>query len=288
MPMYDISGAYDMHVHTGPDFVDRIGDDVEVATACEKAGMKGLLLKAHMECTVSRAYHTQKQCGNIRVYGSLVLGGTTGGFNPFAAEAAMKAGAKQVFMPTFASAADFAVHGGEGETRIHKYGLKTTIEPLSALEVDGTVKKTIADILELSRDYNVPIGTSHLSFEEILPIARFARDIGSRLIVTHPEYKIPNLSAPQLKELTALGALVELTAGAVFPIPGCSTIARDVEIVREVGYRNIFISSDAGTPTKPMPAETLSSFLYCLQKKGIPSDQLDYMLKENPVRVFSL
>ena len=43
--MFDVAGACDMHIHTGPDFVERVGDDFEVAAACEKAGMKAILLK---------------------------------------------------------------------------------------------------------------------------------------------------------------------------------------------------------------------------------------------------
>ena len=31
MGMYDVTGAYDMHIHTAPDVTDRIGDDIEVA-----------------------------------------------------------------------------------------------------------------------------------------------------------------------------------------------------------------------------------------------------------------
>lgn len=285
--MYDVSGACDMHIHTGPDFVERIGDDIEIAKACEAAGFRAILLKNHMESTVSRAYHAQKQVTNICVYGSLVLNVSVGGINPLAAEAAMKMGAKEIFMPTFCSKADFAFHG-KGQETLYKYGLKTPIKPYGILDKEEKLISEAEQILELSRDYQVPIGTSHLGWSEIVPLCKAARDIGAVVIITHPEYKIPMLAPEQLAELTELGAVIEMTAGAVFPIPGCSTIDHDIQLIKAAGAERCFISSDTGTPTKPMPAEVLSSYLYCLKKKGMDPGELNYMFREMPAAVFGL
>lgn len=287
MPMFDITGACDMHIHTGPDFVERVGDDFEVALACEKAGLKAIMLKNHMESTVSRAYHAQKAVQTLKVYGALVLNSSVGGFNPFAAEAAMRSGAKEIFMPTFCAAADFKVHG-KGASALYKYGIKTAAPTLTALDTDGSLKSEVKQIMELARDYNVPVGSSHLGADEIFPLAKFAHDIGAPLIITHPEYKIPNLTPAQIHDLAQLGAYIEITAGAVFPIPGCSTVAHDIDLIEAAGYQNCFISSDAGTPTKPMPADVLSSYAYCLQKKGMEKEKIKYMLCEKPIEVFRL
>ena len=287
MAMYDVTGACDMHIHSGPDFVDRVGDDVEIAKACEAAGFKAVLLKNHIESTVSRAYHAQSQVESIKVYGSLVLNSSVGGINPFAAEAAMKMGAKQIFMPTFCSKADFAVHG-KGAEKLYKYGLKTPIEPYGVLDDSGELNPEVGTILELGRDYQVPIGTSHLGYNEIVPICKLAKDIGAKVIITHPEYKIPMLSPAQVAELAGYGAYIEITAGAVFPLPGCSTIANDIALIEAAGYENCFISSDAGTPTKPMPADVLSSYLYCLKKKGMDIGWINYMFREAPVTIFGI
>lgn len=287
MAMYDVSGACDMHIHTGPDFVERVGDDTEVAKVCEAAQFRAILLKNHMESTVSRAYHAQKQVEKIRVCGALVLNASVGGLNPFAAESAMQYGAKEVFMPTFCSKADFAVHG-KGAEKLYKYGLKIPIVPYGVLTEDGELLPEVKTILELGRDYHVPIGTSHLSREEIVPMCALAKSLGTTIIVTHPEYKIPALTPPQVGELAEMGAVIEITAGAVFPIPGCSTVAHDIDLVKAAGYRNCFLSSDAGTPTKPMPPDVLSSYCYCLKKKGLEKETIDFMLKEKPITVFGL
>lgn len=287
MPMFDVAGACDMHIHTGPDFVERVGDDFEVAAACEKAGMKAILLKSHMESTVSRAYHAQKTVQTLKVYGALVLNSSVGGFNPFAAEAAMQYGAKEIFMPTFCAQADFKVHG-KGAAALYKYGLRTEAATLCALDENGSLKPEVKQILELARDYKVPIGSSHLGADEIFALAAFAHDIGAPLIITHPEYKIPNLQPDQIRALASLGAYIEITAGAVFPIPGCSTITHDIDLIEAAGYQNCFITSDAGTPTKPMPADVLSSYAYCLQKKGMATEKIRYMLCEKPLEVFGI
>lgn len=287
MAMYDVSGACDMHIHTGPDLVERVGDDTGVAKACEAAGFRAILLKNHLESTISRAYHAQQQVSSIKVCGALVLNSSVGGINPFAAEAAMKSGAKEIFMPTFCSKADFAVHG-KGAKVLYKYGLKTPIIPYGVLDEKGELSEEAKQVLALGRDYNVPIGTSHLGYHEIVPICKLARELGAKILITHPEYKIPMLTAAQVRELVEFGAVIEMTAGAVFPIPGCSTIAHDIELIKAAGAEHCIISSDAGTPTKPMPADVLSSYLYCLKKKGMEKEKLDYMFRDHPAEFFGL
>lgn len=285
--MYDVSGACDMHIHTGPDFVDRVGDDIDVARDCASHNFKAILLKNHMESTVSRAYHANKQVEGIEVFGSLVLNSSVGGINPFAAEAAMKYGAKEIFMPTFCSKADFQIHG-KGQEKLYKYGIKTPCELYTVLDDNGDLTSNVKSIIELGRDYNVPIGTSHLGYSEIIKMVEFAHDIKAKIIVTHPEYKIPNLDSEQVGILAKMGAFIEITAGAVFPIPGCSTIARDIQLIEAAGYENCILDSDAGTPTKPMPADVLSSYCYCLKKKGLDKEKIDYMFKETPLKVFNI
>jgi hypothetical protein len=42
-----IKGAYDLHVHSGPDVMKRIASDLEIASAFEAHGLGGYVIKQH-------------------------------------------------------------------------------------------------------------------------------------------------------------------------------------------------------------------------------------------------
>jgi hypothetical protein len=50
-----LTGAYDMHVHSGPDVLPRKFDDLDLAKRAEEKGMAGFVLKSHYVCTADRA-----------------------------------------------------------------------------------------------------------------------------------------------------------------------------------------------------------------------------------------
>src|SRR5690606_17562137 len=90
---------FDLHVHAAPDVTDRRADDIDPVRAYVAAGYTGCVLKAHYESTVGRA-HTAGRDRPIRVVGGLALNQHTGGINPAAVEAALRAGGRIVWLPT--------------------------------------------------------------------------------------------------------------------------------------------------------------------------------------------
>ncbi len=50
-----LHGAYDMHVHSGPDLMPRKFDDIGLAERTRASGMAGFVLKSHYVCTADRA-----------------------------------------------------------------------------------------------------------------------------------------------------------------------------------------------------------------------------------------
>ena len=55
-----LEGVFDPHIHAGPDVMKRCMDDLDLARAAASAGMRGVLIKSHVESTAGRAYLTQK------------------------------------------------------------------------------------------------------------------------------------------------------------------------------------------------------------------------------------
>ena len=50
-----LDGAYDLHIHFGPDVLPRKMDDVDMAQRIIASGMKGYAIKSHYFCTSERA-----------------------------------------------------------------------------------------------------------------------------------------------------------------------------------------------------------------------------------------
>jgi hypothetical protein len=115
-PVVDMAGTCDLHIHPGPDIFVRIADDLGIAQMARNAGQRAILLKCHVENTASRAYHVQQLVPEVKIFGSIVLNWFVGGLNPVGVEAALRMGAKEVFMAARYLRAGRAVrcHPGHG------------------------------------------------------------------------------------------------------------------------------------------------------------------------------
>ena len=85
-----------------------------------------------------------------------------------------------------------------------------------------------------------------------------------------------------------MGAMLELCSGGVQPVPGYATIDMVANTIKSVGEKHIIISSDAGAPRKPIPAECTRVYGNCLISKGITTEQFDIMAKKNPAALVGL
>ena len=50
-----IKGAYDLHVHSAPDILPRLMDDLDMIGRIRESGMAGYVIKSHYFCTAERA-----------------------------------------------------------------------------------------------------------------------------------------------------------------------------------------------------------------------------------------
>ncbi|MCD6471608.1 hypothetical protein J7K55_00545 [Candidatus Aerophobetes bacterium] len=282
MAKINLKNACDLHIHAFPSLMERMGDDVDLAKVARDAEMQAIMFKSHHESTVSRAYHTSRQVPGIKVFGGIVLNRAVGGINPIAVEAALKLGAKEVWMPTMDSAAHAKVYGSTGTYGYMSAGFSTETEGITIL-TDRKLDKNVITVLELTHKYNVIIGTSHLSKSEIFELVKSAGEIGNRkVVITHPYWKPPDLNIESLKKLAKLGAIMELCAGTVYPVPGYGNIYVYRDTIQEIGAEHFIISSDAGRPAKSTPPETIRIFAQCLSDIGICKKDLEIMMIENP------
>lgn len=280
-----MEGACDLHIHTSPDIFERIADDVETAAACRDAGMKAIVFKCHADTTMTRAWHTQNQVPGIKVFGGITLNLNVGGINPAAVDVALKMGAVEVWMPSYHSLAHYKATGKMGGYGHQGADVTTNypVKPITILDEKGELIPEIRPILELVKQYDAILGTSHLGAEEGLKLIRAAREAGCRKVVlTHPFFTPPCCTIAQIKEAVDLGAFCEFCSGnALSPIPAPISLDLYKEAVDACGSGHFIISSDTGHPRKTMAPETSRMFGQSLVYKGVKQKDVERMLKEN-------
>ncbi|MGI8606095.1 MAG: DUF6282 family protein [Gaiellaceae bacterium] len=269
---------FDLHVHSAPCVLPRLGDDVETVGWYEAAGFTGCVLKGHAEPTAGRA-RAAAAGRRVAVHGAVVLNGAVGGLNPGAVEAALGLGARVVWMPTL----DARAHLDAGLPRPRLGAAVFAIPP-----VDPTNESAVLEICTLVAEADAVLATGHLSGPEIAWLLPRARAAGiRRVLLTHPSFMVPSLDASTTRALAEQGAYVEVTAYQLLHQPEL-TAARLAAFVRDVGPERCLLSSDAGQPDSPRPAEALGRLVEALAAEGLDRGRLDAMAAEVPERLVTL
>jgi len=286
MDTVSLKGVIDLHVHSAPSLFQRIGDDLDVARKNAESGMKAFLVKCHAECTASRAHMVNRTVPNIQVFGGIVLNSFAGGINPAAVEGAIALGAKAIWMPTIDSAFHAKIHGKTGTCGYMNVTDKNEIsqhEGITIIDEKGRLKEEVKIIVDMVAKSDLMLETCHLSHEEIFKLVSFAKERKlTKVIITHPFYKVPSFSISQIEELARLGALMEFHATTVFPINQLVSIKEVVKTIKTVGAEHCIIASDSGQPFSPWPDESLRIYAQCLHEEGISLEELEILWIKNP------
>lgn len=279
--MIDIDGAYDLHVHSAPDLFPRIADDRQMVAHAAAHGFAGVVMKNHFEGTASRAKLAADAAGGLKVYGSLVLNRYVGGVNPHAVEAALRLGARIIWMPTLDAACHRQAFGFGGGFAAQSSGLETPSEGLSILR-DGRLLPEAREVMTLVREHRAALATGHVSFEEIAALVAEAEGQGFRkLILTHPYDKAPGLDLEQVRSLARPHVRVEFVFCSITPRWAFTDAAAIARCIKAIGPARFVISSDGGQAHNPMPAEGYRRFVHLLQAEGIADADFRVMCRDN-------
>lgn len=296
MAILSVEGFFDCHVHSAPAPFRRIGDSVDIAEWCAAAGMAGIVIKSHFESTISKAHHARrevtKEYPDFKVFAGIALNRGVGGVNPGSVEIALDQGAKIVWLPTFDSANHARVFGAVGT-----YGFKSMTVPskgsvmheqFTVLE-KGRLTPKAKEVIDLIAGYDAVLATGHVSKEEIFASLDYAISKNvSRLLITHPEYTVPNLDIETMVQLARQGAYMEFCAVSCGPMTPASSVERVKEMIDAVGPEHAILSSDTGQPWSPRPPEALRVFAQCLHERGISETAIAQMAVTNPARLLGL
>src|SRR6266540_5499005 len=209
MPISELlEGAFDLHVHTAPDCQERKQSADEYAQDLLRHRIKRALLKDHTTTTADRAQILRERYPQLGLFGAVVLNYPVGGLNPVAVEAALRMGAKFVFMPTYSSALHVRFFGFAHPAL--PYPFPRHAEGISLLDHNGRLRWEVVEICELIAGFDACLATGHISPEEALVVVKAAREIGVRRVsITHASLQFLGLSIDLQRDLVRLGAIIE-------------------------------------------------------------------------------
>jgi hypothetical protein len=204
-----------------------------------------------------------------------------GGINPHAVDAALRLGARVIWMPTLDAACHRRAFGFGGGFLAQSSGLETDAPGISLLE-DGRLVPEARDVMALVKDRGAALATGHVGYEEIAALVEEAEAQNFRkLILTHPYDKAPGLTLDQVRTLARPHVRIEFVFCSItseWKFTDAPTIAR---CMKSIGPAHFVISSDGGQAHNPMPAEGYQRFVQALHAEGLARDDFRVMCREN-------
>ncbi|MBW1942899.1 MAG: hypothetical protein JRJ51_08700 [Deltaproteobacteria bacterium] len=287
-PVLDLlSGAIDIHIHSAPDLYPRILNDIELALHAQEMGMRAILIKNHFTETAGRAQLATDATG-FSVFGGIALNLSVGGLNPHAVRAALKLGAKTVWLPTLHSK-QFVANKSHVVNLAGEIGMD--LNGLYVLNDDGSMKEDLYPIFDLIIEHNSSLATGHISIEEAKVVVREAARHGvKKIVVTHPLASFVNYSVEDMKEILDLGAswlehvFNDTTRQVGHPI------TRDALFtgIKAVGAAHCIMSTDAGQWLNPVPCQQMGIYIQDMLNFGFSQQEVQTMVTDNPAEMLDL
>ncbi|ABG03180.1 conserved hypothetical protein [Rubrobacter xylanophilus DSM 9941] len=288
-----VRGAYDHHVHLGPDVMQRRIDDLGLARRFRELGLSGFTLKSHYVPTAERASVVRAAEG-VEVFGAIALNAAVGGMNALAVEIAAREGARFVWMPTVSAANEAEIlsrsdGGGRKlpfwarlQRELEEQGIST--EPVRVVDGTGAVLPETREVLRVVAAHDLVLATGHLSRDEIFAVVEAAREEGvRRIVITHPEFPSQDLSADDQASLVEQGALLERCFAPAYG--GKVSWEKMFENIRATGPENSFLSTDLGQPANPPVEDGIALMAERLLEAGFSEEEVRVMAVENTRRL---
>ncbi len=281
----NLNGAFDFHVHQGPDSVDRAIDADDLARLAKKMGMRGMVMKNHWEDTAALAYMVRKEVPGIELFGGITQDLAVGGINLEAVKhmVAMKGGwGRIVWLPTF-----------DAENAV-KYAKGTG--PFVRVSENGHLLPDVLQLIDfIAQHHDMVLETGHISAEEGDLVVHEAHQRGvTHLVVTHAMAAPVRMTIPQMQAAAQDGAFIEFVYGATLGKNPVVTIGDYAEAIRSVGPKSCIVATDFGAvqkppePQRPLEPQGFLDFMTALHKEGISVADINLMTKTNPALALGL
>lgn len=278
-----LQGAIDGHIHAYPDFVHRSQDMIQIAVEASQAGMRALAFKDHWNITGPSAFLTQRHIDYLVEKGELtnrvlIYGGagTCFGMNPEYIRIALQyPNTKMIWFPTFTS---LGYRRGAGHPE--RGGVRLVSE-------DGQVLPEVVEIMQMAVEKHVGIGFGHTDYEELLPLAKKAKELGVRATLDHPLLELNRLLLDEMQELASLGVFIGTYCQPMIPSlyqPVLDPV-ETITTIKEIGAKHCVIGSDFGQVLHMDTIDGIRVFLRTLLAYGITGEEIKTMIQDNPAKL---
>ncbi len=288
-----VRGAYDLHVHSGPDLLPRSASDLDLAYRFRERGLAGFVIKSHYIPSAPRAALVRSLVPEVHALGAIVLNAAVGGINAVAVEISARAGARIVWMPTFDGANEMSGHAAlppgvkqpqwaRLQQELREQGVKSG--PVAVVDEAGHVLPEVKSVLRAIAKHHLVLATGHLGREEIFAVVEAALAEGvQQVIITHPDYPSQNLSSEDQVALARKGAFLERCFAPSYTskVPWERLFAT----IRATGPEHSFLSTDLGQPDNPPIEDGLPLMVDQLLGAGFSEAEVITMAVTNTVRL---
>ena len=286
-----LEGTIDLHQHSGPGLIPRSLDHFEAAKDAINAGMRAIVVKDQHSMTCNAIYFIQKYLLKVKdapfdIFGGLVLNNATGGINPHTVDAAIKYGAKIIWMPTLSSKNHIEIHKKMDTSFPSAKGKLIEETPLTILDENGHLLPQVSQICDLIAEADIILSTGHLHLDETKLLVDKAKQKGiKKILMQHPEFLI-DATLDQMIELANKGVFIEHSL--ILFETGIREKKYLVEMIKAVGAERTTLGSDTGQAKHPAPIEILRRSVMYLLEMGITAEEIDLMLRKNPANLLNL
>jgi hypothetical protein len=307
-----LKNAIDMHAHQDPDsFGPSYGqaarsiDALDLYTRAKASGMRGFIIKGHLDQTAGLAYYLRKLHPDMEIFGGMGSNLTTGTkVNPWAIThmAEMRGGwGRIVWMPSW-----------DSENSVHKLprrppgyvavaeckGLPFWISYPKPCADGGELLPEVTEAMQViakakTRDSNgdLILATGHNSPPEVKLMVKEAVRVGVKhIILTHPLLDIVDMTDDEIKETVAMGPEIYAEFTSQFGNPNArpDVVKRHIQGIRAAGVEHSFVSSDTGQVNSNWQPDALANAAKTLRANGFTERELDLLFKINPAKILGI
>lgn len=160
---------------------------------------------------------------------------------------------------------------------------------------NGKLLPEVVQVMEICAENGMIFATGHSAPEESILMAQKAHEMGfKKLVITHPNTTIWQMTADQIKRCADYGAYIEYCylgrlwgEGSAMPEYPRQTGEEFLNYVRLVPERS-FITTDLGQPGMPDPIDGMRTCIKELQSAGVPQRTIDILVRKNPAYLLGL
>ena len=169
-------------------------------------------------------------------------------------------------------------------------GIEDREDYVRLVDDEANVYPNVRAIMEMAAEADVCIGLGHTDFEELLPLATLAREIGVRTVLDHPLLELNKLTVEEMQTLADLGSYVGTYCQPMIPSLYQPVVdpMETLETIKAVGAARCVAGSDFGQVLHVDTIDGMRIFIRALLGFGLPEADLVTIVRDAPAALLGL